>query len=173
MPPTSPTHITLPVTRAPWMILGILGAVAAVIILLPVVVFIYMVAMHEQLTVGIFISTGLAWFIGAYLVRMVLWNSVGSEDYAITHEHITYRANFKYFQGKPILVPRVDLQVDFIIVDEEENKGVLVLKGGGVEVRSVVKMDVLEGEGFRRQLAVGSGSTQLAGGRGSRQSAVL
>jgi len=71
------------------------------------------------------------------------------EEYALRNEHIFYLANFKYFQGKLVLVPVHDLLVREECADEGINKRMIVLEAGGITVWSVVQVDLVKGKSFK------------------------
>ncbi len=81
--------------------------------------------------------------VGIQILRMALWNSYGSEELLFEKDKVCYIANYGWFKdGKTEIDRGKGLHFSIGSIGEEnEGKGVLVLKNGDQSIDCVTKMD--------------------------------
>ncbi|NVK29306.1 MAG: hypothetical protein HWE14_14730 [Flavobacteriia bacterium] len=62
--------------------------------------------------IGLLIFIAVLVFLAYWMVRMFLWNSYGAEVFTLG-ETLTYHADFKYFQTKPVEFKTEELKFEF------------------------------------------------------------
>jgi hypothetical protein len=113
-PPIRLTCYTKPTPMIIRIILGIIGTLAFVA---PVVVLITMLASGDGFKIGIIVSFIIMWAIGAYLIRIVLWNTYGKEILEFSEDKLTYHCDYKYFQSNQKQIERNQIQIELISVN--------------------------------------------------------
>lgn len=141
---TSLPTVVISVINTPLIIRLFLSVVALIIFVMPIVVTGYIVSTDGVLPFGLFISYFIAWLVGAYLTRIVLWNTYGKEELTLYTDKISYRTDFKFFQSNKKEITVENLQLASICIDEEEQCGILGMTNGADELQTVIKVPMKE-----------------------------
>lgn len=141
---TSVPVVTISVKYSPVIIRLFLSVVALIIFVMPIIVTGYIVSTDGVLPFGLFISYFVAWLVGAYLTRIILWNTYGKEQLTLYTDKISYHADFKFFQSNKKEITVENLQLASICIDEEEQSGFIGMTNGADELQTVIKVSMKE-----------------------------
>ena len=132
------SQLSISVRKAPLIIRVILTLVLAVLVLIPFGAIIF--ALIEQSGPHIFMAFMFFVFWGAafYMLRVILWNSVGREVLTLNPDKIVYIADYKHFKDGRQEISTEDLEVGIIHTNESDLVGRLVLKSPTKMIQTVV-----------------------------------
>lgn len=139
----SVNSFTISVKPAPIVIRFVLMTLLFISITGPLLGLILSAQSKEGIKFGNILVLIIFGIIATYLLKMLLWNSFGSETFKINDNKIEYEADYKWFKdGKKIL----DLETtEVIIVDMEDHKhGKLILKDHENQINSAIKVKIEE-----------------------------
>ncbi len=140
----SPLRLTCYTKGTPLIIRVILGTLASLAFLAPVVVLVLMLASGEGFKIRIVVSFLIMWSIGMYLTRMVLWNSFGKEIIEFHSDKLHYCCDYKYFQGNQQDIGRDHLLIAIVPVSETEQTSKLHFTNGHETIEMVLPIPELE-----------------------------
>ncbi|MBZ4042145.1 hypothetical protein [Flavobacterium hibisci] len=103
------------------------------------------IANGSGLHIGYFITIGIFSLIGFYTLRMALWNTFGEETIQILEDRVIYEANYGWFKDGKKETSTSNLHFYALPVGyEEDNKGNLIIASDGIEVESVVNIEMTQ-----------------------------
>lgn len=133
------SQLSISVRKVPLIIRVVLTLVLAVLILIPfgaiVSALIYQSGPHILMAFMFFVFWGAAY----YMLRVVLWNSVGQEILTLNPGNILYVADYKHFKDGRQEISTEELEVEIVHTNESDiPEGRLVLKSPRKKIQTVV-----------------------------------
>lgn len=139
------SQLIISVTKAPLIIRIILTLVLIILVLIPFGAIIF--ALIEQSGPHIFMAFMFFVFWGAafYMLRVVLWNSVGREILTLNPDKIVYIADYKYLKDGRQEIGIENLEAGIIYSNDSKiREGRLVLESPTKIIRTVIWLPITE-----------------------------
>jgi len=149
----SGSRLTISAKKAPLFIRIVLILILSILILIPITVTFFVLTFGDGPHIGIAISYLICWGLGFYLLRVILWNSVGREILTLDPEKISYIADFKLFQDGRQEITTEELETE-IIYEGEQNQpfGRLRLKSKLDSIETVLQTAIAELEELNNEI---------------------
>lgn len=146
-------QLTISARKTPLFIRIVLTGILVILALIPLAVTFFSLTYGDGLHIGIFFSFLIGWGVGFYLLRIILWNSIGQEILILTPESITYIADYRLFKDGQKEILTDDLLTE-IIYEDEPNKplGRLRLKSKSTTIETVLQTTVAELEELEKEI---------------------
>lgn len=144
-------QLTISARKTPLFIRIMLTLFLVIIALIPIAVTIFTLTYGDGPHIGIAFSYLLCWGVGFYLLRIVLWNSVGKEILILNPETVSYVADYKLFKDGRKAIPTRELQTEIIYEDEPNRAlGRLMLISNLTSIETVLLTTIEELEEVRK-----------------------
>jgi hypothetical protein len=145
--------LTISARKTPLLVRIVLTVFLVSLALIPLVVTFFSLTYGDESHVGIAFSFVLCWGVGFYLLRIVLWNSVGKEILTLNPETVTYVADYKLFKDGQKEISTSKLETE-IIYEDEPNKpvGRLRLRNDLTSIETVLQTNIAELEELKKEL---------------------
>lgn len=140
----SPSVLTTYTHKTPKAIRTAIGVFAFLAFVAPILVFITIIAEGHGFKFGLIISTCIFWAVGFYLIRMILWNSYGTEVLTLHADKINYYCDYKYFQDSKKEIAVDQLQVEIKRSGENDELGVLHIANSNEKIEMVVPVPMVD-----------------------------
>ena len=147
------SQLTISAKKAPIFIRVVLTLILSILILIPLAVTFFVLTFGDGPHIGIAISYIICWGLGFYLLRVILWNSVGREILTLDPEKITYLADYKLFKDGRQEITTKDLETEIIYEDEPNQPfGRLRLKSKSTSIETVLQTTIAELEELKKEI---------------------
>lgn len=144
-------QLTISARKTPLFIRIMLTLFLVIIALIPIAVTIFTLTYGDGPHIRIAFSYLLCWGVGFYLLRIVLWNSVGKEILILNPETVSYVADYKLFKDGRKAIPTRELQTEIIYEDEPNRAlGRLMLISNLTSIETVLLTTIEELEEVRK-----------------------
>lgn len=131
--------------KAPVFIRIVLIILLSTLILIPLVVTFFTLTYGNGPHIGIVFSFLLCWGVAFYLLRILLWNSVGREVLILNTNYISYAADYRLFKDNQQEIAVKGLETD-IVYGESPNQslGRLRLRNQSTSLETVLQTTIAE-----------------------------
>ncbi|MEZ7837770.1 MAG: hypothetical protein QMB13_00440 [Flavobacteriales bacterium] len=146
-------QLTISARKTPLFVRIVLTVFLVSLVLIPLAVTFFSLTYGDGPHIGIVFSFVLCWGVGFYLLRIVLWNSVGKEILTLNPETVTYVADYKLFKDGRKEISTSELVTE-IIYEDEPNKplGRLRLRSDLTSIETVLQTTIVELEELRKEI---------------------
>jgi len=141
----SDSKLTISVKKSPLLIRIVLSVVLSIMVLIPLLASYIVLTAGDGFHIGLAFSFLLFWGLGFYMLRIILWNSVGREILVLGNEKIEYTADYGLFKDGRKEIETNRLATEIIYEDEPNNPvGRLRLNSDTESIESVIKTRLAE-----------------------------
>lgn len=149
----SDSSVTIFVKKSPLLIRLVLSVVLAIMILIPLWASYLVLSAGDGLHIGLVFSFLFFWGLGFYMLRILLWNSVGREILILGNEKIEYIADYGFFKDGRKEIETNQLATEIIYEDDSNNTvGRLRLTSNNESIESVVKIRFAELKELQKEI---------------------
>mgnify|MGYP006902921598 CR=1 FL=1 len=149
----SDSNVTISVKKSPFLIRLILSVVLAIMILIPLWASYLVLSTGDGLHIGLAFSFIFFWGLGFYMLKIILWNSVGREILILGNEKIEYIADYGLFKDGRKEIETNQLATEIIYEDDSNNTlGRLRLTSNNESIESVVKIRFAELKELQKEI---------------------
>lgn len=141
----SGSKLTISVKKSPLVIRIVLSVVLLIMVLIPLLATYIVLTVGDGFHIGLAFSFLLFWGLGFYMLRIILWNSVGREILLLGDDNIEYNADYGLFKDGRKKIETNQLATEIIYEDEPDNPvGRLRLNSDTTAIESVIKTRLAE-----------------------------
>ncbi len=141
---------TIGTKKAPIFIRIFLILIMSILILIPITVI--ALTYENGPHMGILISFIICWGVGFYLLKIVLWNTIGQEVLTVNPEKISYLADYRFFKDGRKEIEIDDLKTEIICTDYNKQLGILILKNKTTQIETVIQAKIAKLEEIRNEI---------------------
>ncbi|PWD97476.1 hypothetical protein [Marinilabilia rubra] len=144
------TEYTIGTKKAPIFIRIFLILIMSILILIPITVIALTYGNGPH--IGILVSFIICWGVGFYLLKIVLWNTIGQEILTVNREKISYIADFGFFKDGRKEIEIDNLETEIIYTDHNKQFGRLILKNKSTYIETVLQAKIMKLEEIRNEI---------------------
>jgi hypothetical protein len=137
--------LIIKVKTIPLFALIILTVILLICVVSPIIITIIIIANGQDFKIGNIVFFILLWGGGFYILRLLLWNTVGKEYLYLYDKKILYVADYKFFKDGRQEIQIENLKIDIIHEDEPEKSiGRLVISNKTEKIETVFQTNIAE-----------------------------
>jgi hypothetical protein len=131
--------------RIPLFALIILTVILLICLVSPLIITVINIANGQDFNIGNIVFFILLWGGGFYILRLLLWNTVGKEYLYLYDKKILYVADYKFFKDGRQEIQIENLKIDIIHEDKPEKSiGRLVISNKTEKIETVFQTNIAE-----------------------------